>query len=191
VVSLLDEAMRDEWGEVMRCAKLGLGDVNECDGNGVSVMHLAAASGRRALVELLLNCGAQLTLERIHGQSALSFAIQTGELSVANTILSHHSSGGPTFPSAVDETDAHGRSLLTLACQAGGMRAVKLLLAHGCQTETVDNYGVAPIHKAVAFGHRKIVRMLLDDGGADIDRQTADPSRSLPGQYVLLLQKPA
>ena len=87
-LSLLDEALQEEWGEVMRYAKLGLGDVNESDANGVSVLHLAAAAGRRALVELLLNCGATLTREHVHGQSALSFAIQTGEMSVANTILS-------------------------------------------------------------------------------------------------------
>jgi hypothetical protein len=49
--SLLFEAQDDEWTEVIRLAGLGR-DVNEQDAHsGVTALHLAAAQGRRKVVE--------------------------------------------------------------------------------------------------------------------------------------------
>lgn len=55
-------------------------------------------------------------------------------------------------------------TLLHIACEANSVEAIRILLAHGADTDTEDDMGNTPLHSAVKAMSLEAVRILLEDG---------------------------
>jgi ankyrin repeat protein len=91
------------------------------------------------------------------GRSALHLAVLHGDRARAMLYLNH--SNAKESANAVDK---HNLSVLEYACWRGEADLVAELLKRGANARHVDDFGVSPILKAVAYHHHRCVRLLLD-----------------------------
>ncbi|KAG9393929.1 Ankyrin repeats (3 copies) [Carpediemonas membranifera] len=126
---------------------------------------LAAFHNQVAIVELLLNAGATLDLQRKDGRTALMVACVNG----------HADSAGFLVSAGADCTkvSSTGASALYLAALFGFAGIVKLLLdANQSMINVANKDGSTPLH-ASADGHIDVVRLLIDRG-ANLDCRAND-----------------
>lgn len=128
-------------------------DINAPDADGQYPLHVAASKGDVAIVRMLLDHGAQIDAANREGRSALYLALAAGKTQVARLLLKR----GATFaPDAL---------LFEMVRKGQDDRDVlNFLLRHGAGIDSRDHDGNAPLHIAVAHGHRRVARMLIDHG---------------------------
>ncbi len=142
---------------LQRANQVGI-DINSEDGNGQTPLSYAAADGCEAVVQLLLEKGADTeTKDRFPGRTPLSQAVEGGHEAVVRLLLEK---GADT------ETKDRfsGRTPLSQAVEGGHEAVVRLLLEKGANTETMDITFQTPLSRAAANGHKAIARLLLKNG---------------------------
>lgn len=70
---------------------------------------------------------------------------------------------------SLHERNAEGRTALHIAAASGCVEAILTLSQNGALVNVVDSQGYSPLHLASANGHDIVVRLLLDNLGADRD----------------------
>jgi ankyrin repeat protein len=147
-------------------------DPNVVAKDGETALFLPAMWGYVAIVELLLEAGADATLGTI---APLYYASQNGHSTVVRMILDK---GAHVF---FDFQQPDGATALYVAVERGHDSIVQLLLVKGCSvnvtTKEMVGMGCIPgggtsLHLAAYTGRSAIMRMLLACEGADIDLQT-------------------
>ena len=132
---------------------------------------------KKALVELLLKYGADVTAKTDGGCNALCYAVIDGDIEIVQLIWNKY--GANT--NIVDTMDDDHYTLLHLAAMFGKTAVVQLLLEAGAQVNAITrravvnkdrDYGVTALHIAVKGGHIKVVKMLLESG-ANVNALTA------------------
>ena len=163
------------------------------DFNSWPPLLIAASSGHKAMVELLLAKGADMNSRDGSGQTALHLAAKNGFQSVAEVLLANKadvnardgSQSTPLHEAAVnghadvltrllsagakpDSEDDHGRTALSYAVEKAHSDCVKALLA----AKADPNAGKldAPLFCAIHKGNANLVELLLR-AGADPNRQ--------------------
>jgi len=56
-----------------------------------------------------------------------------------------------------------GLTALHYACWKGNVGSARALLEKGASATVRDNYGIAPLHKAIAFNQLQVLRMIIND----------------------------
>ncbi len=170
---------------------------------GATAVHLAAASGSKQLVELLLSGGARADLLDKKGVSAADRAARAGHHALAERL---RAAGSPLSVDPQHAADAWlrravrvgdeegvrqalaaggnagaldpetGTPPLVTAAQEGLAGAVRLLLEHGAEVDRGTAWGLSPLGCAVVRGHLDVVRLLLERG--------ADPNAAYAQGYV-------
>jgi ankyrin repeat protein len=74
--------------------------------------------------------------------------------------------------SDINATNALGDNALHCVIVWGDYEAAKILVAHGINVNQKGEEAYTPLHQACSFGHKEIVRLLLENG-ADIFARTA------------------
>src|SRR5690606_11265595 len=66
----------------------------------------------------------------------------------------------------VTDSDKNGTTALQQAAVIGNLKAVKILLDHGADTDLPDNDGKTALYQAVQGGHLEVVKVLLARGAS-------------------------
>ena len=129
---------------------------------GRSVLHFAAVINDSAIVELLLQHGADPALKDRQGGTAVLRAVDSGSYEVIETMLKSD------MEVDLNLWDEDGRGLMHSASVNGHPRIIRLLRENGLGLNTQDKNGSTPLHDASCSGKVEVTEILLDLG--------ADPS---------------
>ncbi|KAM9831367.1 DNA-binding protein RFXANK [Neosynchiropus ocellatus] len=124
------------------------------DERGFTPLMWAAAFGEKAMVDFLLERGANPKTMAKERESALSLASSGGYVDVVETLLRHGVD--------VNVYDWNGGTPLLYAVRGNHVRCVETLLAKGADMTVESDSGYSPMALAVALGHRKIQQVLED-----------------------------
>jgi ankyrin repeat protein len=134
---------------------------------GKTALHNAVQFGNRAMVELLLQRGADVKAKDGTGGTPLHEAAQNGFLSIVEVLLQHKADLNARNSKANYEL-----SPLHLAVKNGHAALVGFLLANGDDVNRKAS-GWTPLHGAAASGHDAMVTSLLK-AGADVNAADND-----------------
>ena len=152
-------------------------DVNSRDKQGSTALHIAATYDNTAIVKVLLEHGADFTLEDKQSQTPLHRAAQEGCAGIIEAILEVLEDK----ESAMTTEDGDGNTPLTLAVEAGNSEAVQVFMSSAdCQTfiNTPNKQGECPVHYAARSGDKATMETLLDSG-ANINSKNANNQTAL------------
>lgn len=172
-------AMLGDADAVRRLLELGL-PIDTLDAQGCSALLRAAGGGHLAVIEALLQRGANAALAAETGATALSAAVSMRHPQIVERLLDHGAN--------VNQPLAGGVTPLMLAAALGLPEMVSRLLAHRADLERTDDYGIGALHCACIYAfqsrERQRVMALLDTlllSGAEAD------AASYVGETPLLL----
>jgi ankyrin repeat protein len=182
--TLLHCASKKGYFDMVRwLVEQGKANVDILDINGNSALHLAAYGGHTDIVNYLLNCGCDSTVENRWGTTAEEEGSKHGN---SVTSIFQDTRGRDMFEMARDgvdwwfyyhfgnkstsEIDPSGTSLLYYACRYGRHSVAKWLLQYGANPDIQMKVAPksTPLHVAKYRGHLSIVELLLEYG-ADVN----------------------
>jgi len=129
---------------------------------GQTLLHIAAGRGNLALVQTLVERGADLELKNTWGGwTPLHSAAGAGHTAVVVYLLGRGAK--------VEVPGSHSQGILYTAAMQGHAEVVRLLLAAGADVNATTQWGYFPLAAAVQAGRLEVVKILLD-AGADVNR---------------------
>mmetsp|Transcript_33938 Transcript_33938/g.108220 ORF Transcript_33938/g.108220 Transcript_33938/m.108220 type:complete len:739 (+) Transcript_33938:1064-3280(+) len=160
------------------------------DVDGNTLLHTAVLRRNERLVSLLVKHRAELSDQNRHGCTPLLLAAESGQPSVAQTLLkanaglhlcdAHnrsalelalHNGHLDTLAVLLDQPNVdvngitlRGSSLLHEAAESGDEDKVNFLLAHRAHVDVLNPNGETPLHWAGSLGHVNVVRCLTQHG---------------------------
>ena len=135
------------------------------DGNGRGVVHVAASTGQREVLQWAARAGAEMAGCDAHGQTALLIAAAGGHAACVERLAMECDDG------VVDARDSSGAAALHHASGNGDVEMVELLLRLGADVNADSQLG-PPVQWAAMSDHRSTVHALLRHG--------ADPNVCAP-----------
>ena len=139
-------------------------DVNSKDSLGTTPLMLAAAKGKKQAVDFLLSKGADPSLRTLIGRNLLHAAVEGGDVSIVETVLSLD------IPVTVNSIDEHGHTPLMIAANSNNLETLEFLLRNGADPFLKDEKGRNVLHISVRHddGCTDVIERLLSFG-MDID----------------------
>ncbi|CAI5460391.1 unnamed protein product [Closterium sp. Yama58-4] len=141
--------------------------------DGRSAIHVAAAaghagsassSGRAAVVEVLLQAGADATAANTGGRAALHYAASKGHVAIVHSLLRSPA----VQKKGINQRDKLGCTPLHRAAGADQSAVCEVLVEEGAAIDAADNAGRTPAMTAAECEHDQVV-LLLVRHGASID----------------------
>ena len=154
--------------------------VNQADKHGRTALILAASEGHLAIIDILVEKGADLVCADKDGLSALSWACLKGHFNAALALINNGAD--------VNHTDNSGRTPLDLATFYGDLKLVQHLLERGALIEHVDKIGMRPLDRAIGCRNVPIVACFLKKG-AKLNPATWAMAQGKPEIIITLLNK--
>jgi ankyrin repeat protein len=132
----------------------------------VEFLQIGALEGDLKMVQLFLNCGADVNAP-LDGPTVLQTAAQKGHLEVARLLLDSGADVNARPPTERDLT------ALQAAAREGHLEVVQFLLDSGADVNAPPaKHGFTALQAAAGKGHLEVVRLLLDSG-ADVNARPA------------------
>lgn len=122
-------------------------------------LHLAAEKGRREMVELLIDAGADVNSRGPLGLTALHRAAQQDHVEVVKLLLERGAE--------VDTRHDMGATPLLVASIASCPEVAKALLAKGADVNAANQDGFTPLHAVAYNGDPDLARLLLEHGARE------------------------
>lgn len=111
---------------------------------------VAAQGGHTGVIEILLQNGADLTVER-YGMAALKLAVEERHAGVVDLLLRHGQD--PNHPSSYPA--------LTTAAEKGHVHVVRMLLEYGADIRIRSSAGMTALLHATEGDYPEVVRLLV------------------------------
>lgn len=174
--TLCIDAQLGNLHSVKRALERGGSALHSCDKHFADRTALirAAEHGHTAIVQVLLEAGADVDHVDRSKKTALLHAAYKGHAPVVQALLAFQGDA----PAPDDHTTTAGETALLLAAKFGQHEVVEVLLAAGAGTEMVDAVEITPLQYAAEAGHAPTVELLLA-AGAQVNRRTAKGSTAL------------
>jgi len=116
--------------------------INTCNGLGETALHVASATGRTKMVQLLLDAGANVNVvTKSEGRTPLHLACLNDRVDTAKLLLN-------CATCDVDAKDCNGDTPLHLATVAGNVKSVGLLIRYGACTNVRNLQNKTPLRQA-------------------------------------------
>ncbi|XP_067653211.1 serine/threonine-protein phosphatase 6 regulatory ankyrin repeat subunit B-like [Haliotis asinina] len=166
-------------------------NVNSRGQAGRTPAMIAAVAGHRALLELLVEKGANLTLLDDEDNNILHVACMEGNLGIVKYIHSQkiidiesrgRTGTTPLMSAAmfgkkdvfsflmkigadISKEDDDGENILHVSCQGGNVDIVKYVLKHNVlYINSTDDKGIAPLLLAAGYGNKLVFHFLIERG---------------------------
>ncbi|KYN02579.1 Ankyrin repeat domain-containing protein 27 [Cyphomyrmex costatus] len=144
--------------------------INTCNSLGETALHVASATGRTKMVQLLLDAGANVNVvTKSEGRTPLHLACLHDRVDAAKLLLN-------CATCDVDAKDRKGDTPLHLATVAGNVKSVSLLIRSGACTNTRNLQNKTPLRQAeevlsVAFSTNRanILKVLKQNSAQSAD----------------------
>ncbi len=153
----LYEALKNKHEGVASLLTSNGADVNLRKKDGSTLLHISRLMrrGNAAIIDQLIQRGANIDLVNDKGRSALFVASQDGNIDAVHSLIQ----GGAD----VNLSDKLGLTPLHAACQRGLVEVAELLLTEGgARIDERAKDGSTPLHLASHQGHPKTVELLID-----------------------------
>lgn len=131
-------------------------EIDEQDNAGWSALHVAASKADLALVQVLVETGADVNLKTNTGVTPLHLAVSHDDSEVVRYLISHNAN--------VRTKDKLERTALQRAAAAGFHDMVALLINADAPLNATDSYGWTALHHACAEGHIEVAIQLINAG---------------------------
>lgn len=130
------------------------------DNSGWTPVHIAAATGRSDLLDVLLDHDPKpdVNLTTASGTTALHLAVSKNHYDVVKQLIQKHRCATRT-------KDKLGRNALHRAAAIGLQPIMRTLAEAGVNVNATDRDGWTAMHHALAEGHGDVARLLRDAGG--------------------------
>jgi ankyrin repeat protein len=153
--------------------------INVQDSLRFTPLQLASGKGHIEIVEFLLNHGADIELENIHGETPLMLAARYaryGQYETIKTLLEHGAK--------VNHKGKYGGTALHMAAMYSGEKVINLLISYGADVNARDEHQSTPLHQAAMLSNIEAAKALVEHG-ADIFAKNYYDYRKPPaeGQY--------
>lgn len=122
------------------------------DERGFTPLMWAAAFGEKAMVDFLLEKGADPKTIARERESALTLASSGGYADIVECLLKHGVD--------INTYDWNGGTPLLYAVRGNHVKCVEALLAKGADMTVESDSGYTPMALAIALGHKKIQKVL-------------------------------
>lgn len=127
--------------------------------DGEMPLHIAAENGFTAIVQLLLDYGADVNVQSSIKMTPLHKAARNGHLETAKFLLE--------LGAAVNQQDSEGMAPLHFAAIFGRLEMIQLLLQYGADINKQDRFGDTPLHSTIFWGGcAETVQFLLEHGAS-------------------------
>ncbi|XP_068631741.1 ankyrin repeat domain-containing protein 27-like [Battus philenor] len=136
--------------------------VTSRDSHGLTPLHVACIHGKAAIVEILLEMGADVNATDLNESIPLHYAASRGHQNALLLLL--HSGANINHANVDKNTPLH------LAVNNGHMNCVKALIyfaEHGrkrMKINCINETGNTPLHLAAKWGYEGIARLLIENG---------------------------
>eukprot|EP00249_Psilotum_nudum_P029227 c39701_g1_i1 orf=79-825(+) len=146
------------------CQRLEASEVamNSGDEEGWTPLHSAVSSGLWAVVEILLQAGADVSIANKGGRTALHYAASKGHVQIAQTLIEHGAK--------INSKDKVGCTPFHRAASAGHVGMCELLLEEGADVDATDKTGQTALMHATICNNKQIALLLIRHG-ANVDAQ--------------------
>ncbi|XP_064641028.1 transient receptor potential cation channel subfamily A member 1-like isoform X2 [Lineus longissimus] len=121
-----------------------------------TALHYAAAIGNTAILQRLLEFGANPSQTDLEGKTPLHIASEKGNIGCAESLVA-------ASKGELNDPDVDGMSPLLLASSNGNRQMVKVLTALGADNSTKDDQKRTALMLAATNGHSSVVSILVDD----------------------------
>ena len=158
--------------------------VNAPSVGGCAAIHYAPHGSHLAILEFLVEHGADVNQETSSGETPLSIALFYGQKRTVDWLITHGATVGlqsAAFRGDVEAVAAaleqgvdvngwlgRGRKMLHNAVCLGHLELVKLLIERGADVDANSVIFGRPLHYAASKGHREVVKVLIE-AGADVN----------------------
>ena len=158
----LEAAAMGDIAELRLCLTKGA-DVNDCDYDNRSALHLACSEGKLPVVNLLIGMQAQVDVVDRWGNVPLQDAMRQGHRDIVEVL---RQAGAQLSRDSAAETELRACALAS----KGDLQGLSNLIECGVALNAADRDGRTPLHLAAAAGHLDAVDYLILKS-ADINAQ--------------------
>ncbi|XP_071115831.1 serine/threonine-protein phosphatase 6 regulatory ankyrin repeat subunit A-like [Haliotis cracherodii] len=146
-------------------------NINSTGYRGRTPVMRAVSNGHKAVFDLFVSKGCDLTVKDKYGDNILHKACDGGNVQIVEYIVSHNILD-------INSTGYRGRTPVTLAVLKGHKAVFDLFVSKGCDLTVKDKYGDNILHAACEGGNVQIVEYIVSHNIVDIN-STGCPGTSL------------